>query len=236
MLEKRSFLRVRAGLAASLATILFGQTSGAHSVAQVQTAIRIARSTAATIDPQGRPGVGGVDSDTAIQVGDILTFVVQFTPLPNNATRGAGGYITVYIPTNTEVVGARFVDRDGSSVTPHRGPQMNDGWGPQGSSGKFSGLAPAGYHGSMSALYADTGIFYSTDALTLRAPADTFIDVTNGLVISPVPTGAGQLDGFLGFSGPPFYAHNEWDRIQTLAFGVSGGSLGLNGRGNTIYG
>ena len=78
-------------------------------------------------------------------------------------------------------------------------------------------------HGSLSQVYADTGIFFSTDPRTARAPADAFITVLNGLVVNPVPTGAGQLDNFLGFAGPPFYAHNEWDRIQAIAYGASGG-------------
>ncbi|HEX2880751.1 MAG TPA: hypothetical protein VHO25_14565 [Polyangiaceae bacterium] len=205
----------------------------AHSVAQVQTALRIARSTAVEIDPQGRPGVGGEDSDTAAQVGDILTFIIQFTPLPNNATRGAGGYITVYIPDNTSVVGARLIDNEGNTVTPRRGGQMNDGYGPRGRHGDFDTLGVE--QGSLAQLYADTGIFYSTSSLTQRVPADAFLSVTNGLVINPAPTGAGQLDNFLAFTGPPFHSHNQWDLDQALAFGVNGGSLGLNGTGNTPH-
>src|SRR5688572_11536353 len=79
----------------------------ADSVAQVATAKRISRQTVTLIDPQGRPTTepGGA-TNTLAKVGDILTFTIQFTPVPNGAYRGMGGYITDYIPPNTEVVGA----------------------------------------------------------------------------------------------------------------------------------
>ncbi|MEZ4307587.1 MAG: hypothetical protein R3F14_06020 [Polyangiaceae bacterium] len=221
-----------------LATLLsLGLASGAanaHSVAQVQTAKRISPVTVVALDPQGNPNPGGVGTDTKAKVGDVLTYIIRFTPVPNNATRGAGGYITEYVPPNTEVVGARFIDADGNTVFPHRGPQMDDGWGPRGRHNVFDNLGVL--QGSLAQVYADTGIFYSTDARTARAPADAFITVLNGLLVTPVPTGAGQLDAFLGFSGPPFYAHNEWDRVQAISFGANGGAVVNNGTGNTPFG
>ena len=52
-------------------------SSGAHadSVSQIATGVRISRSTAALIDPQGRPGDAEVGTDTAVRPGDILTFL-----------------------------------------------------------------------------------------------------------------------------------------------------------------
>jgi hypothetical protein len=56
-----------------------------------------------------------------------------------------------------------------------------------------------------------------------------------------VPTGAGQLDNFLAFTGPPYYAHNSWDLIQIYAFGTGGNptagydEVNTNGTGNTPY-
>jgi uncharacterized repeat protein (TIGR01451 family) len=194
-----------------------GQVHG-HSVAQVMTTKRIA-------DPE---------SIATVNTGDILTFIIQVTPFPNNATQGAGAYITEYIPGNTEVVGARLIDEDGHTVMPHRGPRMNDGYGPRARHDEFDGLGLL--QGSMSAVYADTGIFYSSDPRTARSPDDVFLSVFNGIEIDPGPSGAGQLDQELGFTGPPYHAHNEWDRTQTLAFGVSGGTVGGDGRGNTPFG
>lgn len=224
--------RTSLGLIAGMGALLASADARAHSVAQVQTAKRISAATVVQLDPQGNPTPGGVGTDTKAKVGDVLTFIIQFTPLPNNATRGAGGYITEYVPANTEVVGARIIDRYGNTVAPKRGPQMDDGWGPRGKNNSFTNAGLE--QGSLSQLYADTGIFFSTDPRTVRQPADTFITVQNGLVVNPVPTGAGQLDNFLGFAGPPFYSHNQWDLVQALAYGANGGISG--GTGNTPFG
>ena len=223
--------------ALTLATLLMcGDNAQADSVAQVQTAKRISRSTVVLIDPQGRPGMVPGNSDTAAEVGDILTFVIQFTPVPNGSTRGLGGYVTDYIPRNTEVVGARIVDRDGNTVPPHRGGLSADGVGPRGP-GDFTNLP----EGSLSQLYADTGIFFSTDPLTTRVPdgsvdGEAFLSLFNGIEMNPEPTGVGQLDTILG-AGNTTYAHNLWDWTQALAFGVNGGAIG-DGNGNTphLYG
>ena len=234
----RSLTAARPAIASLLSAVLAltagAGTATAHSVAQVQTAKRISPVTIVGLDPQGNPMPGGVGTDTIAKVGDVLTFIIRFTPVPNNATRGAGGYITEYVPANTEVVGARFIDAAGNTVYPKRGPQMDDGWGPRGRHNGFDNMGLL--QGSLSQLYADTGIFFSTDSRTVRAPADTFITVLNGLVVTPVPTGAGQLDDNLGFNGPPFFAHNEWDRIQAIAYGANGGSVVSNGQGNTPFG
>lgn len=217
----------------AFALVCVPAASQAHSVAQVQTAKRIAPSTIVALDPQGNPVPGGMGTDTTAQVGDVLTFIIRFTPLPNSASRGAGGYITEYVPANTEVVGARLIDALGNTLRPKRGAFMDDGWGPRGRHNGFDGMGLG--QGSLSQLYADTGIFFSQSPLTLRSPANQFITVQNGLTVTPVPTGAGQLDNFLAFTGPPFYAHNEWDRVQAIAYGANGGSVVSNGTGNTPF-
>src|SRR5690242_8564093 len=127
-------------VALSCAIVSLPGLAAAHSVAQVQTAKRIAAATVVLLDPQGNPSPGGMGTDTKAKVGDVLTYVIQFTPVPNNASRGAGGYITEYVPANTEVVGARILDKDGKTITPKRGPQMDDGWGPRGRHNSFDGM------------------------------------------------------------------------------------------------
>lgn len=226
---------------AVIAIVAFGGRVHGHSVAQVQTAKRISRGTVVLLDPQGNPGGGGGASDTVLKVGDIITFIFQFTPVPNGASRGAGGYITEYVPPNTVVVGARIIDRDGNSIAPHRGPQMNEGFGPRAAHGNYAALGLQ--QGSMSQLYADTGIFFSTDPRTRRTPTNQFLTVQNGLAVEPNgSTGAGQLDNFLGFTGPDFFAHNQWDLVQTYAYGVSNAPpagfpfINTDGRGNTPFG
>ncbi|MCC6526456.1 MAG: DUF11 domain-containing protein [Polyangiaceae bacterium] len=221
---------LRVGAALCLAA---GSFAHAHSVAQVQTAKRISQQTVVLLDPQGNPTPGGVGTDTTAKVGDVLTFILQFTALPNNATRGAGGYITEYVPANTEVVGARLIDRDGNTVFPKAPALMDDGWGPRGRHNGFDAMGLQ--QGSLAQVYADTGIFFSTDPRTARNPANAFITVQNGIAVTPVPTGAGQLDNFLGFAGPPFYSHNVWDQVQAIAYGANGGSVVANGTGNTPF-
>lgn len=216
----------------------------ADSVAQVQTAKRIAESTVQLIDPQGGTSTGGTTSNVNYAVGDILTFNIRFTPVENGATRGLGGYITEYIPGNTEVVGARFVNNAGETICPHRGGYGPVGFGPRGAHNydpaDFPTDPAAGFlqgEGGMSSLYADTGIFYSTDARTARAPDDAFTTVFNGVGMSCNPTGAGQLDDLIGANiGGPYFAHNEWDNIQLQAFGCNGSTLNGNGQGNTPFG
>src|SRR5690606_31759909 len=104
----RSAMKIKTPFLMTLLSL--GLASGAahaHSVAQVQTAKRISPVTVVALDPQGNPTPGGAGTDTKAKVGDVLTYIIRFTPVPNNATRGAGGYITEYVPANTEVVGAR---------------------------------------------------------------------------------------------------------------------------------
>ncbi len=220
----------------AMGSLLWPGVSLGHSVAQVQTAKRLAESTIVFLDPQGNPtGGSGVGSNTTAQVGDILTFVLQFTPVPNGATRGAGGYITEYVPDNMEVVGARFIDRNGNTIRPQRGPQMDDGWGPRGDHG-YDLVGDGLEEGNMSALYADTGIFFSRDPRTARLPVDDFVRLENGIVLRGDPTGAGGLRDVLGHSGTQYYAHNLWDAIQVEAFGIGNSFLSdANGQGNAPH-
>lgn len=206
----------------------------ADSVAQVATAKRISRQTVALIDPQGKPvDAGGGGGNSLVKVGDVLTFVIQFTPVPNGAYRGLGGYITDYVPPNTEVVGARIIDRFGNTVAPHRGGLSCDGYGPRGSGSWTTGVGEGTLtQGSMSQLYADTGIFYSTDPRTARdsrtvqanpTTQQAFLTVKNGLQMPANPSGAGQFDGLLNASSP-YFAHNAWDLAQVAEFGPGSGN------------
>ncbi|MDP1825083.1 MAG: hypothetical protein Q8L48_17630 [Archangium sp.] len=212
-----------------LALSLTCLSAWADSVAQVSTAKRISRQTVVQLDPQGgRTVVDGGVTDTTIRPGDVLTFIIQFTPVPNGAVRGLGGYVTEYVPRNTQVVGARIVDRNGRTVPPHRGGLAPDGFGPRGSVTWPGPLVD----GSLSQLYADTGIFYSTDPRTQRTPNNTFLSLTSGLPMTPRPTGANGLAQILGLpTGSTLYAHNLWDLTQVMAFGVNAGGVNPNGQG-----
>ncbi|MDH5672731.1 MAG: MYXO-CTERM sorting domain-containing protein [Myxococcales bacterium] len=228
---------MRAALSALLLLLLVAPTVHADSVAQIATAVRISRSTAVLIDPQGRPGAPADGTDTAARPGDVLTFVAHFTPVPNGGVRGLGGYVTVYIPRNTEVVGVRFIDAEGNTVAPRRGGYCADGAGPRG----FTGYVDPLVEGSLSQLYADTGVFYATDARTTRVPdgsvdGEQFLTLFNGILLDPAPTASAKIGELLG--ADLLYAHNLWDVIQALGFGVGGGAINDRGQGNTpdLYG
>lgn len=219
----------RLTLAAAL-VFVFTTVVRADSVGQIGTRVSISEETVTLIDPQGRPAGSGGGSDTAIVPGDILTLVTSFTPVPNNCHRGLGGYVTFYVPRNVEVVGVRFVDADGFTVPPHRGGLAADGIGPRGARTFDVPLVA----GSLSQLYADTGVFYSTSPLTVRVPVGTtageeFISVFNGIEMTMSPTGAGGLQSILNAS--PSYAHSVWDYTQVVAMGAGAAVFGGGGTG-----
>ena len=228
------FLRTLRTTATMAALLALSATAQADSVAQIATAVRISRATATLIDPQGRPGMATVGGSTTARPGDILTFIAHFTPVPNGGTRGLGGYVTYYIPRNVEVVGARVVDSTGATIAPTRGGLAADGYGPRGARPGLTALE----HGSLSQLYADTGIFYSTDRRTNRVPSgaaagETFLTLENGILLNPATTAAGGLADLLGSVSRRPDAHNRWDAIQAYAFGIGSAVLGTGGKGVT---
>jgi len=206
-----------------LAAGLLASDARADSVAQVQTGKFISRETVLLLDPQGNPTAIPGASDTAVEPGDIVTFSFRFTPVPNGALRGMGGYITDYIPPNTEVVGARIIDRDGNTLPPITGGFTHDGWESRGS--RAADYATwALEDGSLVQYYCDTGMFFSTDALTAREPNDDFLRLDNGVQMNPEPTGANALQTLLEVDPMDLaFAHNRWDWIQAMAFGTGGG-------------
>ena len=65
----------------------------AHSVGQVQTTKFLSPQTVQVLQNRiaaGQPG--------GFQVGDVMTYIIQFTPVRNGANTGVAGYITDYIP------------------------------------------------------------------------------------------------------------------------------------------
>ncbi|MCA9666157.1 MAG: DUF11 domain-containing protein [Myxococcales bacterium] len=171
-------------------------------------------------------------------MGDVLTFILQFTAVSNNSIRGLNGYITEYIPPNTEVVGLRIVDKDGNTIEPRRAGMAPDGWGLKATNYSAFSLS----EGSMAGVFADTGIFYSSSALTARVPSNALPTVSNGVQLLPAPSRANEFDELLGIPGGPYYIHNNWDWVQTMAYGTQGalgappgGDINKFGKGNTPF-
>ena len=227
MTPVRRALRLLLGLA----TALLPAHLVAHSVGQKQTTKYLAPETVQMLIDRANTGTPG------FAAGDIVSYIIQFSPVANSATVGAAGYVTDYIPPNTEVVGASIVVPSGASfvnVAPGLPGTIDNGWGNRGQrtfSGPFAtnaydstGLcATAGKTnnciGSLAQLYADTGIFFSTDSRTAVFPAvpTRIAQGTNGYYVNP--TAVGQLDSIVGNPSNTATTHNSWDAAMTNAFG-----------------
>jgi len=192
--------------------------------------------------------------------GDQVSYIIQFTPVANGSTIGAGGWITDYIPAGAQVIGAWFVQPDGfggfTNIAPPSTAQMADGWGATGANTFNANWATtdATYvaacapfttcNARLAELYADTGIFYSTDPRTAvntypstdgRVRADAPYGNGNGYHIMPTSAGcasaidAAPLIRLLGGDCIHWTTHNYWDAAMTNAFGsvsvVNAGTL-----------
>ncbi|TNC96196.1 MAG: hypothetical protein FD121_1206 [Gallionellaceae bacterium] len=137
----------------------FPQLAFADYVGEVQTTKYLDQQTINMISSRLQSGQAG------LQVGDEVSYFIQFTPTDNGGIIGAGGYVTDYIPAGTQVVNAQFVQLNGD--------------------GTFSQIAPPPPAEVMAAYVpgvSDTGIFFSTDPRTAQYtnPASPTISSVNG--------------------------------------------------------
>ncbi len=231
----------------------------AHSVGQVQTTKFLAPETVTTL--LARAGT----ASPGLAVGDVVSYIIQFTPVANGATTGVAGYITDYIPPGTEVVGAAIVARDSAgnynNIAPNFPGGIDPGWGNQGQKAYLAPFATAAYdttgrclaagftnncNARLTELHADTGIFFSTSPLTAVFPAlpTRILQGLNGYDITP--TAEGQLNPIIGQVRAT--THNLWDANQTNAFGSTpaavaalvqpastAASINVTGRGASPY-
>jgi uncharacterized repeat protein (TIGR01451 family) len=232
---------------ATVTAVTLVSRADAHSVAQVEATKFLAPETIQLLIDNATAGTPG------FQTGDVASFIMDFAPIANGATIGAGGYLTEYVPSGTELIGAAIVQPDGFGdyveVPPDVPGPISNGWGPRGR--KTFNIAPwntsydarcAGQpigqcNGSLAQLYADTGIFYSTDPRTAGVtctnatctdadPEGRIRQGTNGYNIGP--TGEGQLNAIVGNPTNSDTTHNLWDAAQANAFGST--SAGINGQ------
>src|SRR5687767_4647051 len=115
----RRLLRV---LGAILLLALFagiGSHARGDGVANVLTSKAIPQATVDVIDPESGTSSGGGTTDVRVASGDIILFTFNYTGVPDKITRGLAGYLTEFIPNNTEIVGIRIVDGNGLTVRPN---------------------------------------------------------------------------------------------------------------------
>ncbi|MBI5888143.1 MAG: DUF11 domain-containing protein [Deltaproteobacteria bacterium] len=248
-------MAVLAALAMALGTV---NTIHAHSVGQVQTTKYFTPETVQMLVDNANAGNPG------LHTGDTVSYIIQFSPIANGATTGVAGYITDYIPSGVQVIGASIVAKDGRGnfydISPNLPGGIDTGWGNRGQNTFLAPFNAAGYDATgrcaaggftnncnarMTELYADTGIFFSTDSRTSQYPAmpTRITQGTNGYNINP--TGAAALNTLLNQLSAT--THNLWDADQTNGFGSNAGSVGglvapkslqtalATGRGPTPY-
>src|SRR4051812_328320 len=80
-------------------TFLLGGLAGAHNLDQQDTRVSFDKP---TLDLMAARAAAG---QSLLQAGDVIGIVLKSTPGPGTLT-GAGGYLTFFIPTGTQVVGA----------------------------------------------------------------------------------------------------------------------------------
>lgn len=230
---------------------LYVPKANAHSVAQIQTTKYLAPETVNLLKTRATSG-----GTAGLQQGDIISYIIQFSPVANgNVAVGAGGYVTDYIPAGSQVVGAAIVQPDGNgnyiNVAPDLPGTISNGWGPRNQQTYNASWTTADStylaacsgvlttcNGSLAQIYADTGIFFSTDARTqvnYATDNDGIIKQgTNGYNVSP--TAENQLNPIIGQSNAT--THNQWDADQTNAFGSTQaaitGTTGLKSTANSI--
>ncbi|MCU0796842.1 MAG: DNRLRE domain-containing protein [Akkermansiaceae bacterium] len=174
-------------------------------------------------------------SDPLIQQDDEFWVLLKTTPGPGTQT-GVGGYQTFYIPEGVIAMDAAYVFPDASDPRGFRAIPMKGqspiaigngsispatstefiGWSLPGTNGlgvKFDPVTSTGAHrGTLAGVYADTGIFYSTD------PRTAFNSY--GVVKPPLTGGSSPMRNNSGDTVGEWYATNIADAIPRQVLGV----------------
>ena len=225
--------------------LLIGRESRGDGIAQLTTAKSIPQATIAVIDPESGSSTGGGNTDVKVAAGDIILFRIHFVSVPDNDLRGIQGYLTEYVPANTEVVGVRLIDEQGRTIRPRLPGLAPDDCG--GSCDDFSSLpcdnASSGCvggvrsvePGSLSQVYGDTGLFYTTDTRLQRTPLNQFLTTENGIEMAPDPPLSVDRMAAIMSIDSPYYAHADWDWTEVEAFGTKNAVCGGKGTASTPY-
>ena len=232
--------KTAAGAALVSIAAFIGRDALGEGVVQVQTSKSIPAATVAVIDPENGTSTGTDGQDVLLAVGDIILFRFNFTPVPDATNRGMNGYLTEYIPANTEVVGMRIIDQNGLTIEPRRAGFAIDGCSSSpncGGSLNLPGSAGSTARGSVYDVHADTGIFYTTDALLERVPNDTFITMDNGVSMNPAQPRhiSPGLVALLNDTTGPYRVHNLWDWIQIQGLGAQTDAAGTSATGASPF-
>ena len=181
--------------------------------------------------------------------GNLMVVQGQFPVSGSGANSGPGGYITFYVPSGTEVVGAQIVDTAGNplparpATSAQSGEGISKGWGPIGTLSFATGVnawnpaplaAACTTYGKTAAtcmsglayVYGDTGLFYSTrsDTALYTGDGSGVISLINGYGVNPTSALPWPDIGGTGQAR----IHNRWDAVQSNAFGAGAGPVTTN--------
>jgi uncharacterized repeat protein (TIGR01451 family) len=243
----RGWVRVAAALGVLGLSLMHGGHASGQSIAGLMVSNSIPEATVAVIDPESGSSSGtGTGTDVRLSAGDVILFRLNYFATTDRVIRGMGAYLTEFIPPNTEVVGVRIIDSQGRTITPNPPGLGIDGCSGGSSCNSFNSLpCSAGTGcvsgsrsvpgGSISQVFGDTGIFYSTDARTERQPNTEFITTSNGWRMWQTPRyGSGPAN--ITNNPAPWYTHTAWDMDQLLAYGTSTNASGNSATGNGPWG
>ncbi|MBP8289307.1 MAG: DUF11 domain-containing protein, partial [Chromatiaceae bacterium] len=220
-------------------------------------------------------GAGFCENGTTPYAGDEIGLVIKVVPR-DGTTTGVGGHVDFYVPNGVEVVDVGYLLPNGGpsgfDKVPMKGQSLIAvGAGPIGAkataelatlTGTYTNIlgvtaAPVvsgtGLHrGTISGVYGDTGIFFSTDPDTAYGSWQRYTgdalpgDETVCGVVGSDPRITGKT--ITNNSGDVFVPCNKWDAEQMYAWGVKGTSCTLpgckstpivdygDGRGNAPWG
>ncbi len=231
---------------AALATIATSQTLRAHNLDTRSTSIAYAPDFLQIMATRA----GSQPALPLVRVGDQFWVILKTTPGPGTTT-GVGGYQTFYVPPGVKVVGAAYVQPVATSVDP-RGfieiPMKGQspiaiGSGPQG--GKTTAdligltlpganglginedpLTGAGVHrGTIAGVYADTGIFYSTDPRTEFYSYATAPKGAQPTLINNSGDTVGEYDAANVLNPAVLGVTTLWDMQQLIGYGWKAGPI-----------
>jgi uncharacterized repeat protein (TIGR01451 family) len=222
--------------------VLAGATASAHNLDTRATSINYAADYLALMSQ--RAG----DNEPLVQVGDEFWVVIKTTPGPGTTT-GVGGYQTFYVPPWARVLDAAYVLPDpsqpnGYAKIPMKGQSpIAIGAGPIGAKSTpeligFSlpgtnGLGfvtepvtAAGLHrGTIAGVYADTGIFYSTDPRTAFNTYGAALSGGTPPLVNNSGDTVGEWDAANVVDPTVLGVMTLWDSYQLRAYGNKAGPI-----------
>ncbi len=230
-----------------LAFLTQTSVSRAHNLDDAADYLGFDSDTLATLQARA---VGG---QPLLQAGDTVGLILKATPR-NGTPTGAGGYSTFFIPVGTQLVGADYGQINASGIyqpiamkgpsilslgAGSIGPKATPGLiglqlGPNVTGQSSLAVSASGMAlGTMSGVYGDTGIFYSTDPKTAWQSWKN----GGGLDRNSLTTADNALTNN---SGDVVLPTTQWDAEQLLAFGVKSPMSPIvdsaDGRGNAPWG